>query len=234
MNPIKKHPLFSLFFLVIVVAEMVGLTAYPQIRLASKGMIMASLIGFYIVTAKRQNHVFMLGMIFALLGDAFLLFESESFFLIGLGSFLIMQLCYARTFYSKMRIIRPSDKVIVGILALIPIIFLAVAWASLGALKYAVAVYSVVITLMLITAFLRHKKLHGYLLVLIGSIFFVVSDMLLAGNKFLGAIPYGNILVMATYIIAQYLIVNGIVLDDEPYQTSKSAVKGTFTRHKQN
>jgi len=214
MNPLKKYPWFSLWYLILMIAVVLSLTVFPYIKIASKAMIMASLIGLYISEAKIQNHIFLTGLIFALLGDAFLLFEGDDFFMIGLVCFLIMQLCYAFTFWKKSRIPRNSDKLKSLVITFIPVLLLAYFWPSLGNLKWPILVYTISIVLMVITAYLRHPLFSGYIYVILGSIFFLVSDALLASKMFMVEIQDYNISVMATYMIAQYLIVTGICLDD--------------------
>ena len=51
----------------------------------------------------------------------------------------------------------------------------------------------------------------SYNLVFIGAIFFMISDSILALNKFYQPIPFSNISIMLTYALAQYLIVLGIL-----------------------
>ena len=232
MNPIKKHPWFSIIFLLVIVAELVGISGNPQIRLASKGMIMGTLLTIYIMSAKRQDQLFLTGMIFALLGDAFLLFTTDTFFMIGLGCFLIMQICYAAVFWKKRRIPRSKDKLVSVVLAALPLIFLSMVWSHLGGLKVGVVLYSIAITIMLVTAFLRHGMLSGYGMVLIGSILFVISDLSLAVERFVTQAPALPYIVILTYIAAQYLITMGLLADEEPRAKPEVKVEGNFGRHK--
>jgi uncharacterized membrane protein YhhN len=44
-----------------------------------------------------------------------------------------------------------------------------------------------------------------------GALFFVVSDSLLAINKFYQAFPFAGLLIMLTYCAAQYFIVRGFM-----------------------
>lgn len=229
---IKKHPWFHILFLVVVIAEILGLTVNPQIRLASKGMIMATLMGFYIFSVRKQSHTFILGMIFALLGDAFLLFTTDTFFIIGLGCFLVMQLLYAYTFWQKRRIPKTKDKFVIVSLLILPTVFLYFSWTSLADMKWAVVLYGISITIMLATAYLRHSKLRGYRMVLFGSVLFVLSDLLIGITKFLTKISYEEILIMVLYILAQYLIVLGIIYDERPKKEIPPVIQGAFGRHK--
>jgi len=55
------------------------------------------------------------------------------------------------------------------------------------------------------------------MLVSSGAILFVISDGVIAVNKFAFEVPGERILVMSTYIAAQYLIIRGL-LEHEPAQ----------------
>ncbi len=101
MIDLTKYSKFTIFFGIIFILNLLFFTYLVEYRVVAKPIIMASLIGFYISVERRQSNAFVLAMIFALLGDVFLLFTSEAFFLIGLGCFLIMQLLYAFIFSSE-------------------------------------------------------------------------------------------------------------------------------------
>jgi len=47
---------------------------------------------------------------------------------------------------------------------------------------------------------------------MVGAIFFMLSDTLLAMNKFVAPIENERVLIMSTYIIAQFLIAKGIIV----------------------
>ena len=76
-----------------------------------------------------------------------------------------------------------------------------------------VMIYMIVILAMATSAFVRKGIVnkYSYNFVFIGAIFFMISDSILALNKFYEAIPLANILIMTTYALAQYLIVIGIL-----------------------
>jgi len=56
---------------------------------------------------------------------------------------------------------------------------------------------------------------RSYLLVFIGSVIFVLSDSMIALDKFYRDIPLAGFLIMLTYISAQYLIMRGLLLERE-------------------
>lgn len=232
MDSIKTFPKFTVFFLALMALEIAGLTVIPTFHIVSKALIMAGLIGFYITTEKRQNNSFLTGLIFALLGDCFLLFETAEFFVIGLSCFLIMQLLYASAFNRKRRIPKNKDFLVSGGIAIFGGITLTYLWPNLGSMKVAVSLYVFAIVSMAIFAYLRHPRLRGYKIVLLGVVLFLISDILLGINRFGLEIKYGQIFVMVTYMLAQYLIVTGEVLSGMPRQKEKIKSTSNFGRHK--
>jgi len=209
--PAIPYKNFTIFFLVMALAHFVSLAWLPQYIPVTKPLILASLIGFYISAEPRQNNVFLLGLIFAMLGDIFLMFDGELFFIVGLVSFLLMQACYVYVF---IRDFQKPDRV-----SLMRIVFLTVAstillfflWTGLGNMKIPVIFYMVSILTMVAFAISRNNSLKGYKHVVLGALFFMISDTLLAFNKFSVAIPLASYLIMCTYMAAQYLIVTGVV-----------------------
>jgi len=235
MDAIKTFPKFTIFFAVLIILEILALTVIPTYRMVSKPILLAGLIGFYISEERRQNHIFLTGLIFALLGDSFLLFETSDMFTIGLVCFLIMQICYTLTFNAKRRIPRLRDYIVPVIIGLIGLTALALLWGGLGSMRTAVTIYTTAIVTMAIFGYLRHPKLRGYTILFTGVCLFIVSDALLGINKFGDGFPYANIAVMLTYSVAQYLIVTGEVLGNIPRAKVKEKMNldASFKRHQQ-
>ena len=232
MDSIKTFPKFTIFFILLMGLEIAGLTVIPTFHMVSKAMIMAGLVGFYITVEQRQNNAFLLGLILALLGDCFLLYETPDFFKIGLVAFLGMQLSYLAAFNRKRRIPKSKDYIISGAIATLGLGVLAFLWKDLGDHRILVSIYIAAITLMAIYAYLRHPKLRGYTIILAGVILFMLSDGVLAYNKFTSEVPYGQIIVMLTYMVAQYLIVTGEVLGNMPIKKVAKVTNSAMGRHK--
>jgi uncharacterized membrane protein YhhN len=76
-----------------------------------------------------------------------------------------------------------------------------------------VMVYMFVISIMAILAAYRYKRvdLFSFRLILLGAVFFVISDAALAFNKFVEPYSFAGILIMSTYMLAQYLITMGAI-----------------------
>jgi uncharacterized membrane protein YhhN len=49
----------------------------------------------------------------------------------------------------------------------------------------------------------------------VGSLLFLASDSMIAINKFTTEIPMAGFWIMISYILAQYLIMRGLVLEKE-------------------
>ncbi|CAF1363937.1 unnamed protein product [Rotaria sordida] len=72
-----------------------------------------------------------------------------------------------------------------------------------------VVLYTIVIVGMAYTSYLRDRKASGFWSVFAGAVFFVLSDTILAFNRFVLPLPTPGLFVMFTYGIGQYLITIG-------------------------
>jgi uncharacterized membrane protein YhhN len=141
--------------------------------------------------------------------------QNEILFMTGLVCFLITHVLYFTTFsltpgrnYAYRRFFRYILPVIIYGSGLLVYMF-----EDLGEMRFPVIVYTIVLLAMLASAINRFKKVSqaSYYLVLIGAVLFVLSDSLLAVNKFSHPLPSSSALIMSTYITGQYLIVFGII-----------------------
>ena len=76
-----------------------------------------------------------------------------------------------------------------------------------------ILVYIFAVLNMIQAAFLRYKVVdnNSFILVFVGALLFLLSESILALNKFYMPIPYKNILIMLFYGISQLLIILGII-----------------------
>lgn len=167
----------------------------------------------------KTKRTLLLALLFSWIGDIILMFadKAEIYFILGLISFLLSHLIYITLFLKQDGNQNQVNKkiVILGIL-LIAGYFLSMIlllFPKLGALQIPVMVYAFVITTMLYFAFkgsLQWEKPAAYFIIF-GAILFVLSDSILAFNKFYEAIPQSSFWIMSTYILAQFFIVSGIL-----------------------
>lgn len=156
----------------------------------------------------------------SLAGDVFLMFQG--FFIPGLVSFLVAHLFYVALFKSGQAWF-PHRGALAATLG-IGVAMYAFLWAGglPPALRAPVAAYVLVIALMAAQAIGRATVLRDApsLLVAVGAGFFMLSDSLLATNRFVMALPMAQVWVLATYYAAQALIVSG-------WLASKASVPAT-------
>jgi len=185
-------------------------------------LMLSLLIYFWSKTEKRKNENWAkfvtLALVFSWIGDIMLMFTNINFllFFAGLSSFLIAHIVYMFAYY------RATYQKRLNIhLSAVPFIFLVyfgiLAYLILpyidAVIQVPLTVYAVILFLMVSAAFFRKGVTPpmSFQYTFAGSILFIVSDSLLAINRFSETIPYASVAVMATYIVAQWLIVRGLL-----------------------
>ena len=166
----------------------------------------------------------LVGLFFSFLGDTFLMFretgtQSQQLFLLGLGSFLITHILYFMAFWKYARGWKFIKKQPYLIILFLLFLFgnTAFLWPDLvTAFKIPVFVYSFAITIMVLSCVNLYQETPNsiFLFLLIGVILFMCSDTLIGLNQFKKetiVIPYPRIIIMSTYILAQFLIVKGSI-----------------------
>lgn len=155
-------------------------------------------------------------LVFSWGGDVFLMFPD--FFLPGLISFLIAHVFYILAFFENINSAKEKRPLSNTLLFALPFLIstgalFRILFPSLGEMLLPVADYTSVITVMGISSALRFGTVsnESLRLVLSGAVIFMLSDSTIALNKFLynDELPYARIVIMVTYLLAQYLIVEG-------------------------
>lgn len=214
----KKNSWEILFFLVLMVHLAAIWFDIELLRNISKPFILISLILLFATKAKGIQSSFkkliFAALLFSLAGDIFLMFENSNplYFLLGLSSFLVAHIFYI-VFFNQLRVKEKiGGKAFLMIIVVVYFIgMMTLLSPHLGPMKSAVYIYAIVISLMLMLAmhagFIANKQ--AALLFVTGAILFVLSDSLLAINKFYASFPAASFGIMITYGLAQYFIVSG-------------------------
>ena len=141
-------------------------------------------------------------LFFSLWGDVFLML-SDRHFTKGLIAFLIAHLFYIYAFIE-------AAGFQLNIYFLIPVtlyalLFLKKLLPSAGEKKIAVVLYTGVILLMFWQAGARWYEMpsHSAFLAMVGATLFVISDSILAINRFVGKIAAGQFAILTLYYLAQ-------------------------------
>lgn len=162
---------------------------------------------------------FALGVLLSLAGDVFLMLPREQF-IAGLVSFLLAHIAYLIGFNMTLPALNLAGlimAILVGLTARQVHRRIAAGLAASGnqGLQMPVLIYSIVISLMLLSALLTLTRPETSwlawpaLLASAGALLFFLSDTFLAWNKFVVRLPHGKLQVIVTYHLGQALIVLG-------------------------
>jgi len=165
----------------------------------------------------QRSKLLFVALLFSAAGDITLSLGSGEFFVFGLGFFLIAHIVYIVTFARDFKV-QKSRTPIVVILVIYALAMAIIMMPSLKEMALPVYVYLAVITTMGIFATFRNSV---HKLVLYGAILFIVSDSMIAINKFLTPVPASDYFVMTTYYLAQFLIVVGFLQELNIQSTDK-------------
>ncbi len=165
---------------------------------------------------------FILGLLFCLGGDVFLMLP-ERFFLPGLISFLLGHIFYIVGF--GMPIPPPGSELAAGVIAVLLVLISGWVYVRLASgiqasgktrMRFPVLIYTIVITLMLfsalLTLFMDEWALLPSILVSAGAALFFVSDIMNAWARFIKPMPNHRVWIMSSYHLAQFGIAVGAAI----------------------
>ena len=180
-----------------------------ELRFFTKPLLIPLLILIFITRLKSEktqvDKLFLTGLVLSFFGDLFLLFKWG--FLPGLGSFLMAHVFYIISFRKKTQnTIWKFWPIILGLFATTLLVFL---FPYLKEMKIPVIIYAIVISVMMYTALKTQNRN-----LIVGALLFLISDTLLSINLFLQPLMILNLLVMITYIVAQWFLVKGMISEE--------------------
>jgi uncharacterized membrane protein YhhN len=208
-----------LLYIVVLAGYITGMQLHHEgLQLFFKPMIMLVLLGYFNSAITAITHGLakwvLLAILFSMAGDVLLLFQSKNpqFFLFGLSAFLLAHIFYI-IFFQQVRKkegvhFKPLSLVIVAVY------YTGLIWLlypGLKDMKIPVMVYGVVISCMFMlamhTLFIKNKKAGQWMMA--GALLFVISDSVLAIDKFYQSFETAGIVIMLTYGAAQLFIIKG-------------------------
>jgi uncharacterized membrane protein YhhN len=219
-----KNSFLWLYFAAAVLTIAAQIFAWDALHHWSKPFLMIFLLAYYLVRIPKTGRslAVIIALIFSFLGDSFLLYEekNELYFMLGLGAFLIAHITYIVAY--KYHVDEINGDELMGIHRVrmaFPIILagcglVVVLFPHLGDLKFPVSVYALILVLMVLNALFRYNRTdrRSFWLVFFGAILFMISDALLAINKFLIDLPFSGLWIMTSYVFAQLLIIEGLIV----------------------
>lgn len=218
-----NRKIFMFCFFVVSVLNLAAIIFSVSILFSvTKPLLVLSLMAYYTMAVPSKSKTFLLALFFCLAGDVLLMFveKNELFFMGGLAAFLVGHILYIVTYRQHQQAGMGEELLTTQkIRFALPIVLagtglMTILYSSLGGLQIPVMIYAIVLMVMTITALHRYGKTTtaSYWQVLLGAILFMVSDSMLAINKFLRPFDHASLAIMITYITAQYFIVKGILI----------------------
>ena len=194
---------------------------WVKIKYITKPAVPMALICWLILNGGIQGQLiyFVIGLIFSLIGDIFLMLPNKKF-IAGLVSFLFAHIAFIQGFSSGIPKFSAAGLILLILVALNAFeVFRRISngLRSRGqdSLISPVLIYTIVISLMLVSALLTmvapNSEWNPFpsLMVSFGALLFALSDSLLGWNKFVNPIIYGTIIVIVTYHLALITITLG-------------------------
>lgn len=210
---------FSYIFLTILGIHILttSITDTDWVLYITKPAIVLSLFVYFcydgFAALKTFQKVFLIGLLFSLIKDILLI--EKSLFIYGLAFSFMAQIAYSLTFYMSV-----ADKkgwlskkpLLLLVILIYPAGLLFFLWPYLQDSLMPVMTYTFVLTVMFALAINRFKNVsnQNFLLVISGAFFFILSDSILAIQKFIQDYFLGSLFIMLTYGISQYLLTVGI------------------------
>lgn len=215
-----------LFWLALLIDCFFIVTERTEYRIYTKTLLVPLLLLRIYIESKETKHenskiLTNLAFFFCFIGDFLLIKDSDNSgnFIFGVSAFLIAQLFFIVFFYRLKRFTakhRVSTLITGSFVTIYIILLLYIIWGnvSMQNLQIPVAVYAVILGVMLISAIntIKNRSIKRIALsyFIPGAGLFVLSDSILAINKFSHPFYYGSIAVMLTYGGAIFLLATGI------------------------
>jgi len=234
MNKEKTSRLLQYIFYINAIANLFAQIIKSEwLDFITKPLIMSTLLIYYLLARKQKANTLtylMVGaIIFSWLGDIILMlqFQFEGLFVFGLASFLIAHLFYIPAYGRAIAPDQSDDsktfiRTRIAFLIFVGLALIYLLLPSLDSMLIPVALYTIVIISMAIAAVMRKGRTidRSFIMVYSGALLFIMSDAMIAINKFLNPLVQARLLIMATYIAAQLLIVRGILVHEKAIGSS--------------
>jgi len=212
-------PDWRILYAISAAAVLAGLLfGLPALYISAKPLLMITLLLYFAGATQgypRWRVYVMAALVFSWAGDVFLI--SSEWFIAGLVSFLIAHIFYIIAYQKTGAAFGDLKALDVVMFTVYGVVLIWVIYPGLGDLLVPVLIYALVLLGMGVWAHKRRNATSptSFKLVAIGAILFVLSDGLIAINKFAYEIPAERILIMSIYMTAQYLIVQGLIKHTE-------------------
>lgn len=226
MSRQMKTTLVFILFFIAAAADIFGiLTENESVKTIAKPLLLILLTIAYLVSVIRPNLWFLLGLFFSCLGDVLLMFRGANFFTFGLLAFLLAHITYIKITFGFLKS-NSRNKIIFSVLPFVIFftVLITLVYPNLNEMLIPVIVYGVVISTFGSVALLnyRSEKSTENLWLFLGALAFILSDSLLALDKFYESNQIYAVSIMITYILAQFLICKAMIAKSQSTELQNS------------
>jgi uncharacterized membrane protein YhhN len=225
----RKNSVLTIIFVVIVAAGLIGrFLDTGLLEYMVRPLIMVWITVYFLLNARKRSFRagVLIAFFFSWVGDLLLMLtgegDSELFFYLGLGAFFLAQVVYIFVFLFS------AENDIKGLLLRNPLWNIPLAGYGVllyifihhkldGPNEYIVMAFTATLIGLSLAALNRRDRVNfnSFRLVFAGAFFLLVSESLMMVNKFHSEFQYAGVLNLATYISAQYLMMQGLILERE-------------------
>ena len=176
-------------------------------------LLLPLIVAVLISTNFKNKNILLCALAFSWFGDMLLLFvfKDAIYFILGLVAFLTAHIFYIFLFIKELKKENSKIEFKKGLILIVIYLttILLVLIPHLGLLIVPVIIYAFVISTMLYMAYLLsfHWPKPASIYLLTGAVSFILSDSILAFDKFYQPVPMSGFLIMATYLYAQWALV---------------------------
>lgn len=208
--------MLTLIFFTVAAAEVVlAQKKLHKLRWFTKPLLLPFIIVLYLLQTGEIAGYLLAGLFAVWVGDLFLLSESKKTSYTGFGFFFLGHILYALAFIQGLSLPPSlSAELFAGILLFTGMIIVLMMKIRMegASLYFPAGVYFLVLGAMGFSAYYRFIFVPGILsgLTLVGALLFIISDIILIYSM-LHRLSHSQAIVMSTYIVAQVLIVAGML-----------------------
>jgi uncharacterized membrane protein YhhN len=216
-----KKKYWLVIFIIVLATHLIAIfLPIERLHIISKPLLLPLLAGYFLSHTNNTVGSFkkwiLPALFFSWLGDVLLMFvsQNEIFFLLGLSSFLLAHVFYIIFFHGvKLKEGVKSQPLMLFPVAVYYGVLIYILSPYLHDMKIPVYAYGLVISFMFMLAlhmlFIQNKTSGRWMMM--GALLFVISDSILAVNKFYQPFKWADVLIMLTYGLAQLFIVKGAI-----------------------
>lgn len=188
-----------------------------ELRVLTKLLLLPFLIIYlFALSTSKPNMLAVCGLLFSFAGDVLLTRSGEIFFLLGMAAFIGTHICNSIVFVKYQNEQEADGKIVIAAIAIVAILS-AVVYKTLeqylGNFKWPILIYMGIISIMAVlgTRMVNNPLVRSaaFRYFIPGVGLFVLSDAILALNKFRFHEGALDIAVMLTYGAAQFCLVRG-------------------------